>query len=66
QTRESVQRALLTGSVGVLSMAIAGLAGERGVPMSGFCYFLLGPVLGIHGAWAGRRRSKSGQKPDHR
>lgn len=57
-TRESVQQALLAGSVGALSMAIAGFAGERGVPMAGFCYFLLGPVLGIHGAMAGRKRRR--------
>jgi transmembrane protein TMEM174 (potassium channel) len=57
-TRESVQRALLAGSVGALSMAIAGFRGEPGVPMAGFCYFLLGPVLGIHGALAGRRRRR--------
>ena len=55
-TRQSIQSALLVGSVGLLSMAIVFLGGERAVALSGYSYFLLGPVSAWHGAAMGRRR----------
>ena len=57
-TRQSIQSALLAAGVGALSMSIALVGGERAVALSGFSYFLLGPLSAWHGAAMGKRRRK--------
>jgi hypothetical protein len=55
-TRESVQAALVTMSVGLISLSIAFLGGPRASPWSGWCYALIGPFAAVHSAVMGKRR----------
>jgi hypothetical protein len=58
ETRASVQSCLLYAAIGLLSMGIAALGGVRATGLSGWIYFLLGPVMTLHGAMAGKRRKQ--------
>jgi hypothetical protein len=55
-TRESVQAALVTLSVGLISLAIAFFGGPQASPWSGWCYALIGPFAAVHSALMGKRR----------
>jgi uncharacterized membrane protein len=54
-TRDSMQEHLIQAGIAVVSMAFA-YAGHPEV--AGFSYFAIGPVLGVHGMWMGRKRRK--------
>lgn len=62
-TVTSLQHALISVAIGLLSVAIALFAGSRMVALSGWIYFLLGPALGFHGAWRGKRRKSLQLEP---
>ena len=53
-TRGSVERHLLMGGIGLLSIVIALLGGAEYVDIAGLAYILLLPVLTIHGFARGR------------
>lgn len=55
QTWASLERHLLMGGIGLLSIVIALLGGESAGSVAGFTYFLLGPVLLFHGIIRGRQ-----------
>jgi hypothetical protein len=42
--------------MGLISMSIAFFGGPRASPWSGWCYALIGPFTGVHGAVMGKRR----------
>ncbi|HEV2799055.1 MAG TPA: TMEM175 family protein [Pyrinomonadaceae bacterium] len=57
-TRTDFHEHLLHVAIGLLSIALAA-QGTRGfAALSGFTYFLVGPVLTIHGVIAGKRRKR--------
>jgi len=58
ETGTSVQYCLLNAGVGLVSMGIAFLGGERATSLAGWSYFLLGPVAGFHETWRAKRRRK--------
>src|SRR5688572_16380692 len=49
---------LLAGAVGVLSILIAAVGGDRWAWVAGVSYSLLGPVLGVWGYVSGSRRER--------
>ncbi|MEO8430673.1 MAG: TMEM175 family protein [Acidobacteriota bacterium] len=55
-TRSRLWAALLTGLVGVLSIAITLIFGPKAAGWGGWIYFANGPIRTIHGFWFGRRR----------
>lgn len=57
-TRAGLSSAVVTGSIGVLSIVITLIWGERGTGWGGGIYFLNGVVLTAHGFWWGRRRRR--------
>ena len=57
-TRTSVREFALQAAVGVVSVTIAFLGGNRWALWSGLAYMLIGPVLWIHGSVSRRRRPK--------
>ena len=57
-TRAGIREHLLAAAVGALSIAVALTVPNRLVGLAGLSYFLFAPVLGIHGAWNGRRRRR--------
>lgn len=60
-TLTSRQHYALSALVGVLSISIAVIGGERASFWAGMSYFLLGPAAGIHGALRGRKRERIGE-----
>ncbi len=56
-TRDSMQRHLLMGAVGLLSILIATCTGDNG-SFAGLSYMVLGPLLTLHGFRMGRKRRK--------
>jgi hypothetical protein len=54
-TRRKMREYLILMGFGVVSLALA-LSGGWRVPMSGWIYALIGPVLGVHGYVTGRNR----------
>jgi uncharacterized membrane protein len=52
-TRDALQEHLIQAGIAVLSMTIA-CAWDPGI--AGFSYFLIGPLLTVHGTWMGRKR----------
>jgi uncharacterized membrane protein len=65
-TLSSRQHYALSACVGLLSVAIAAIGGERGSFWAGMSYFLLGPVAGTHGAIRGRKRRRLERAMDSR
>src|SRR5215831_337384 len=57
-TLSSVRQNTLSAAVGLLSIAIALIGGPSRAGLSGYVYFLLGPVLTIHGVASGKRRKR--------
>jgi uncharacterized membrane protein len=57
-TREEIQGSLLNISVGLASVAIAFLGGERLIPYAGYVYVLVFPLQVINGRVLGSRRKK--------
>ena len=57
-TRFSVRHMLLSAAVGVLSMGLVLIGGPKFVALSGWVYFLLGPVLWLNGVLSGQRRRR--------
>jgi uncharacterized membrane protein len=57
-TREEIQGSLLNISVGLASVAIAFLGGERLIPYAGYVYLLVFPLQVINGRVMGSRRKK--------
>lgn len=55
ETWASLERHLLMGGIGLLSILIALLGGEGANSVAGLTYLLLGPVLSIHGIIRGRQ-----------
>ena len=55
ETWSSLERHLLMGGIGLLSILIALLGGEGASSVAGLSYLLLGPVLSIHGIIRGRQ-----------
>lgn len=53
---------LLQAGVGALSAAVALIGGPEYSGIAGFTYFLIGPVLGVHGWFGGRKRDKIFEK----
>jgi hypothetical protein len=51
-----VQFYLIFVGVGLLSLAIALLGGDRMLGVAGFSYGLIGPALGVHGYLRGKKR----------
>jgi hypothetical protein len=56
-TRTKIREYLILIGFGVVSLALA-LSGGLRVPMSGWIYALIGPVLGLHGYITGSRRTR--------
>jgi uncharacterized membrane protein len=57
QTRHAVEHHLLLAGVGGLSIAIVAFGrGDARVALAGWSYALIGPLLTLHGHWAGRGR----------
>ena len=54
-TRRKMREYLILMAIGVASLALA-LSGGWRVPMSGWIYALIGPVLGVHGYMTGKKR----------
>lgn len=57
-TRAGLISAVLTGAVGVASIAITLLFGTRAGGWSGWIYFANGPIQTVHGFWFGSRRRR--------
>lgn len=57
-TRRKMREYLILMAIGVASLALA-LSGGWRVPMSGWIYALIGPVLGVHGYMTGKKRPNS-------
>ncbi|HEX8456688.1 MAG TPA: TMEM175 family protein [Pyrinomonadaceae bacterium] len=57
-TRTDFHEHLLHVSIGLLSITLAALGTRGYAALAGFAYFLIGPVLTIHGVIAGRRRKR--------
>ena len=57
-TRASIRAHLLAAAIGAISIVVALTVPLRLIGLAGFTYFLFGPVLALHGAWAGKRRKK--------
>jgi hypothetical protein len=55
-TRTSLNEHLLNVCIGIVSIAVAVIGGEKFVGWSGLIYFLVGPVMAIHGSMRGRYR----------
>lgn len=62
-TTHSIQRFLLTGGIGLLSVLIALLGGPSASSLAGPTYMLLWPTLTIHGFWGGRQQRRF-ENPD--
>lgn len=58
-TRQEIQGFLLAMAVGLASIAIAVLGGEEAVPLAGYAYVLLFPLLWINSYLMGLRRRRS-------
>lgn len=58
EARAGVLYHAATASVGVLSILIVAIGGDRAAAWSGMAYALLGPVHGVVGAALGSRRSR--------
>jgi uncharacterized membrane protein len=56
ETADNARENLLNVAIGTLSIAFA-LATNNG-GLAGWCYMLVGPLLGVHGWWSGRRRTR--------
>ena len=56
-TRTKLREYLILMGFGIVSLALA-LSGGWRVPMSGWIYALIGPVLGLHGYITGSRRER--------
>jgi uncharacterized membrane protein len=57
-TRSWFQENALMSAVGLVSIAIASTRSPRYTFLSGMCYWLIAPVLFVHGSVRGRRRRK--------
>lgn len=57
-TRAELHEQLLNVAIGLLSIGIASRGGRGFAALAGWCYFLIGPVLTVHGIWAGKKRKK--------
>lgn len=55
ETRAGVERHLLMGGVGILSILVALFGGADHTVLAGLSYLLLGPVLTLHGIARGRQ-----------
>ena len=58
QTRASIEGALLSAAIAVLSILIAATGGRIPVAWAGWVYFLNGPVRGLHGWHVGRQAAR--------
>jgi hypothetical protein len=58
ETLSSVRQNTLSVAVGVLSIAVALIGGPSHAALSGYVYFLLGPLLTIHGVASGKRKKR--------
>jgi hypothetical protein len=61
-TRVEIESNLINVAVGLLSVGVAARGGMSSAALAGFCYFLLGPVLTVHGTISGKRRKKLEQR----
>lgn len=57
-TRTSLREDFFNVAFGVVSTSMVLIGGNKFVPRAGLMYFLLGPVMGLHGWLSGRRRSR--------
>jgi hypothetical protein len=57
-TRTDMREYLLHVGIGLLSIGIASMGGRGFAALAGWCYFLIGPVMTVHGLRAGKRRKK--------
>lgn len=57
-TRSSIQDAALNCSIGLLSIAVATVGGDKYGALAGPVYMLLGVVMSVHGAVMGKRRRR--------
>jgi uncharacterized membrane protein len=55
-TVESIRRYILLGSVALVSVLIAVIGGPDATKYAGYAYFLIWPVMTIHGRWSVRKR----------
>jgi uncharacterized membrane protein len=58
QTRASIEGALLSAAIAVLSILIAATGGRISVAWAGWVYFLNGPVRGLHGWRVGKQAAR--------
>jgi uncharacterized membrane protein len=58
QARASIEGALLSAAIAVLSILIAATGGRISVAWAGWVYFLNGPVRGLHGWHVGRQQRR--------
>ena len=63
-TRSAITEHLLNAGIGVFSVGIILLFGERYAFWSGISYMLVGPVMAVHGSLWGSRRCKLLQLPN--
>lgn len=64
-TRESIGEGALQTAIGVTSVLIAALGGQRLVALAGFIYFLIAPALTIHGMAMGKKRERLEERLRH-
>ncbi len=57
-TRGQIEGNALSVAVGLLSIVLALSGGPRMAPAAGMCYWLLGPLMAVHGFYTGWRRDR--------
>lgn len=63
-TRTWFQENALMALVGLLSVGIAFTRNLRYMIFAGMVYWLIAPVMFVHGSWAGKRRKRLEQRPE--
>jgi hypothetical protein len=63
-TLTKMREYILCVGIGILSISFVIFGGEDFAKISGFTYALIGPVLGIHGYFSGRRTDEIKKKQD--
>ncbi|MEO8217808.1 MAG: TMEM175 family protein [Acidobacteriota bacterium] len=63
-TKTSMQQHMINVTVGLISILIVAIGGAQAAGWAGLIYFLLGPVLGVHGSMRGKRRRRYEDPPE--